>query len=498
MGRRFTYSSMLLLLVLLISGTVNAQTINLRGKVSNQIGKPIANAIISLVGQKVKDTTSADGSYSIASTAISAPPLLKPNTTNITMYKDFLDFSLQKAAPVKIDIFDVKGKLLKKVVMQNAQTGFYRFNLAENSRAEKLLIVRAAIGKEYLTFRYFPLSSSASIVTSTFASTEHNGNNLAKITAIDDTLKATATGYTAKAVAINNYDQQLNITLDTIGGNGARPSAGCGKAKTMADSVVGTIKIGNTNRSYILNIPKDYDPNHPYALWFAIHGRSGTALGVARGSAGTNYGYFGMRKLANKDKSTTIFCAPDGIGTMWASGDGDIQFFRTMIKNFENDLCIDQSRIFAAGFSMGGSMSYALACAMPDTFKAIAMHSGGGMSGCVRPSGNPGKMPIFITHGDPDGTNVWPNFGFPQIKDLAERDGCDPLDIPNLVKQNPPKDDMHPVCFEYKNCDPGFPCKAYIFKGGHTPSPGPVKGNDWGEASTWVPDSTWNYFKQFY
>jgi predicted esterase len=329
-------------------------------------------------------------------------------------------------------------------------------------------------------------------------------NRLAKVYAVGDTLRVAASGYTTKSTAITEYDQVLNITLDTIGGAAAKPSAGCGKAKTIADSSTGSISIGGGARTYILNIPKDYDMNHPYVLWFAIHGRGGDALGVARGSAGTNYGYFGVRKFANKDKGTTIFCAPNGAGGGWGSGNSDLQFFREMIKKFTNELCIDQSRIFASGFSMGGSMSYALACAMPDTFRAIGMHSGGSMSGCSRPPNNPGKVAMFITHGVKDGTCGWPGLGFGQLKDLAERDGCTAMDVPSMVKPTDPVG-MNPDCVNYKNCDPGYPCRACIFydanqspTGAHTPSPGPVKGNDWGEAGTWVPESTWNYFKQFY
>jgi hypothetical protein len=46
--------------------TVNAQTtVNLSGTVSNQAGKPIAGAIVSLVKQQLKDTTGTDGAYNI-------------------------------------------------------------------------------------------------------------------------------------------------------------------------------------------------------------------------------------------------------------------------------------------------------------------------------------------------------------------------------------------------------------------------------------------------
>lgn len=468
--------------------TINAQTINLRGVISNNAGKPINKAVVTLTGQGLKDTTGTDGKYLISNGTPVIMPLLVPQNEVIVLDKGFLEFSLPEPSPVSIQVFDIKGKFLKKETQKSISTGFYRFNIREIAPAAEVLIVKASIGYKEISFRYLPLSNQRSVITAQSENSLYNVGQLSKIAVVGDTLKTAASGYTTKSIAITSYNQELNITLDTIGGGGAKPSAGCGKPKTIADSV----RVTLNGKYYILVVPKDYDQNHPYALWFAIHGRGGDALGVARGSAGTNYGFFGMRKLANKDKSTTIFCAPDG-GGGWGGGASDLQFFRAMINRFTTDLCIDMSRIFAAGFSMGGSMSYALACAMPDTFRAICMHSGGGMSGCD--GSHRGPVPIFITHGTVDGTNTWPGFGFPQIKELAERDGCTAIDIPSLAK---PVDDMHPVCFDYKNCKEGFPCRACIFRGDHTPSPGPIKGNDWGEAATWVPESTWSYFKQFY
>ena len=143
---------------------------------------------------------------------------------------------------------------------------------------------------------------------------------------------------------------------------------------------------GAGNREYYIRLPDDYDPNHPYALWFANHCLNGSAENVAHSEPDNraNYEYFGMWKLANPagGKSTTIFVAPQGISAGWGQGAKDLAFFRAIMSKFESELCIDTSRIFASGFSMGGSKSYALACAMPEKMRAIAMYSGGSMSGC--------------------------------------------------------------------------------------------------------------------
>jgi hypothetical protein len=492
-------SRLAVIISMLIGVTVNAQVINLRGTVSNQAGKPVANAIVTLVGQGLKDTTGSDGAYSIInSTSVVTPVTLIPRVQTIVLEKGFLEFSVPNSSPVRVEIFDVQGALLKREVLRNAFKGFYRYNIEENFRTAKLLIVKTSIGQDEFTFHYLPMHNGKYSVNQSSGNSTQVPGGLAKVAAISDTVKTTATGYLANVKAITSYDQQLNITLDTAGGNAPKPSAGCGKATTIAlnKDVYFTENAGSAgSRMYILRIPADYDPNHPYALWFTPHCLNGTAAGVAAGSAGTGYQYYGIWKFANPTggKGTTIFCSPQGIGNGWGQGANDLTFFRYMINKFENELCIDKSRIFSEGFSMGGSMSYALACAMPDTFRAVCMHSGGSMSGCD--GSHRGPVPMFITHGTQDGTCTWPGSGQPQINDLANRDGCTTIDLASTCK---PTDNtgMTPVCAEYKNCRTGYPCRAAIFVGGHNPSPG-TQGA-WGEGNTWVPDSTWSFFKRFY
>jgi len=183
-------------IILLLGLSVNAQTtINLSGKVSNKAGNPIAGATVTLVKQKLNATTGADGAYSITGTTTSALPLLMPQNRTIFMGKDFLQFSLPYSSPVKIEIFDLKGNLLEKKLIRNAAAGFYRYNLEGNSHAANLLLIRASIGQDAATFQYLPSYSGKYMVNQSHASARIGENGLAKVAAIDDTLKTTATGF---------------------------------------------------------------------------------------------------------------------------------------------------------------------------------------------------------------------------------------------------------------------------------------------------------------
>jgi len=265
----------------------------------------------------------------------------------------------------------------------------------------------------------------------------------------------------------------------TGGGGDVVPSPGCGTSTSFSGESTNSINVDGQNRDYILRLPDDYDSSHPYRLIVSIHCLNGTAAGVASGSAGANYEYYGLWARAN---GSTIFVAPQGINNSWPGGNEP--FIGALVDMLKEDLCIDETRVFAEGFSMGGSMSYALACKFPDTFRAVAVHSGGSMSGCDQ--SNRGPVAYFMTHGNHDSVCTYPNYGVPQLNDFAERNGCDPMDMPTPTDNS----GATPVCVDFQNCDPAYPTRACIFVGDHTPSPP-------NERTTWVPDETWAFITQF-
>jgi poly(3-hydroxybutyrate) depolymerase len=475
----------------------DAQTINLRGKISNSTGQAVSGAVVSLSRQSLKDTTGSDGIYELKKANVSVIPLQTPLYKSISLKKNSLEFSLPEPSPVQIEIFDINGNRLKKKSIPTVSTGFYRFDIKENSLTAKLLVIRASIGPDGIVFRYVPSrNGTVSSFNTNIVETLSSCHQLTKITAISDTIKVSASGFNTKSVPVSNYDQTLNITLDSSNSNDAGRSAGCGKSTTLKNESRLKLSSGGKDREYIIRLPADYDQNTAYRLIVSIHCLNGTAAGVASGGSGNNYQYYGLWKFANptNGKGTTIFVSPEGLPAMgsglgWSnSGGSDVTFIRALVSKIETDLCIDTTRIFAEGFSMGGSMSYALACAMPKKFRAVCMHSGGSMSGCD--GTNRGPVPMFITHGTNDNVCKWSeHWGQDQINDLAKRNGCEEVDLFSTCK---PTDQtgMTPVTVNYKNCKPGYPCKACIFVGDHNPSPG-------GEKNTWVDDSTWNFFKQF-
>jgi poly(3-hydroxybutyrate) depolymerase len=276
------------------------------------------------------------------------------------------------------------------------------------------------------------------------------------------------------------------------GSSTATRSAGCGKSPTLT-SGSRTISSGGQNRSFMLRIPANYDNSHPYPLAFAFHWNGGTMGDVdGGGTSGYTWSYYGLREQADAStNSRMIFVAPQGNGNGWANSNGqDLTFVDDMMKQIEADLCVDTSRRFAMGFSYGGGMSYAIACARATTFRAVAVYAGAQLSGCTD-----GSKPIAYigVHGITDPTcNI---SGGRSLRDrFVKNNGCTAQSPPE-----PSEGSRTHVCTSYTGCASGYPVRWCAFDGGgHTPAPVDGQAMDSGGGDkTWTKAEVWKFFTQF-
>jgi poly(3-hydroxybutyrate) depolymerase len=482
------------LIFMLSALAVNAQTtVNLHGTVSNTSGKPIASAIVTLVGQGLKDTTGADGSYSITKGTVSAVPNLVPHAQTIFLNKNFLEFSLPNPASIGITIFDLKGNLLNKESLQRAAAGFYRFDVAKNIGSTKLLVVKASIGRDEVTLRSLPLHNGKFMVNQLNKTDVQFGKNgLAKITVISDTLKITAAGFQTKTVAITSYENQSqNISLDSNSNNGKNPpgpSIGCGKELSDLKSGTYTITSASLTRSYIIDIPADYNKNNPYRLIFAMHcmGSSDTAT--------KNQKYYEQKTYADNAKVPVIFVAPQGYtdSSPWRVNDNkDHIFFDDMLKLFKEKLCVDTTRIFCCGFSYGAMVSYSLSTDHQKQLRAVATYAPANWNIWL-PTNTHAPIAYYQTTGTTDNLCKYINDDAKKeggkycVLQHIEDNGCTaPATIPTATSTT------H-VTTEFPGCKEGYPVLFGSFQGGHSNSQ-----KDPGSSVNWIAKETWDFFMRF-
>ena len=128
-----------------------------------------------------------------------------------------------------------------------------------------------------------------------------------------------------------------------------------------------TFSHDNVNRNYLIYIPDSYDSEIDYPLMFLFHGFGGIASEFINTAD--------MRDLAESKNFIVVY--PQGLdlggtGSHWncsnPSADNksdvdDIGFIENLIDQLILDYpVIDSKRIYAAGYSNGGFMSYYLGC----------------------------------------------------------------------------------------------------------------------------------------
>ncbi len=269
------------------------------------------------------------------------------------------------------------------------------------------------------------------------------------------------------------------------GAAAGNPTAGCGKAPTLTSGTF-TIQSSGQTRSYILSVPGNYDQNHPYRLIFGLHWLNGTANDVATGgSDGAAWAFYGQKQLSN---NSTIFVAPQGINNGWANTNGqDLTLIDDLTRLIEGGLCVDTSQLFAMGWSYGGAMSYAIACARPTVFRAVVVYSGANLSGC---SGGTQPVAYFGIHGIHDSVLNISN-GRSLRDTFVRNNGCTAQS-----PREPAQGSLTHITTAYSGCRPGYPVQWAAFDGDHTPDP--VDGSTASSGiRTWTSGEAWTFISQF-
>jgi polyhydroxybutyrate depolymerase len=192
--------------------------------------------------------------------------------------------------------------------------------------------------------------------------------------------------------------------------------AGCasslaeGQTKTDAGTLADThsLTVDGVERSYVAHVPEGAAAALPETLpvLVVMHGAGGNG---AKAEAAT--GLSGLAKSRN-----FIVVYPNGTqaadieGQLAWNADGccgaprrtqvdDVGFISAMLDDVEKKFPVDASRIYFAGFSNGGMMSYRLSCELGDRVAGIAVVSGAfNVADCDRSE----TTDVLIIHGTGD------------------------------------------------------------------------------------------------
>lgn len=297
-------------------------------------------------------------------------------------------------------------------------------------------------------------------------------------------------------------------------------SSGCGTSTAHAsDAERHTMTVGGQERFYLLTVPPAHDGRTPLPLVLDFHG---LAEGAVVHTKMSNFG-----ALAKQQGFVVAF--PNGTGqpVKWdlsvpPKPNADLAFVSRLIGTLESDLCIDISRVYADGLSLGAFMTSFVACSLANRFAAVAPVAGITIFDGCTPSR---PVPVLAFHGTADpilrfngGVGAIPGItgpapgagatttttpaadlngaGYPAaVAKWAQRNGCDPTP----TDKNVSKEVIHRVY----HCPAGQDVEFYIIVGGGHAWPGSefsksiVSAVGYTTMDINATNLIWDFFKRF-
>lgn len=197
----------------------------------------------------------------------------------------------------------------------------------------------------------------------------------------------------AQTLATNNRDLQHQLAAAL-----APPSTCVAKTKLSAStSTRQSVQTRDGKREFTVHAPVNFENNRYYPLIFLYGGRGASPIDVEL--------TYGMNNLPAIVVYPFPTVSKDGDfaweGAPYSSDADDISFTRAILDKLEQELCVDETRIYATGFSNGGGFMSKLSCEMPDRFAAYVIIAGAMYSptGECKPSR---AAPLMTVHGDHD------------------------------------------------------------------------------------------------
>lgn len=140
-------------------------------------------------------------------------------------------------------------------------------------------------------------------------------------------------------------------------------------------------------RSYVVHVPDEINRETPLPIVLNLHGAGSNAI--------EQQFYSEMDSIATLEKFIVVY--PDGINGSWNIlsdlGTNDVGFISALIDTMAANYNIDLKRVYAAGMSMGGFMSYRLACQLNNKLAAI-----GSVAGVLAYPGCSPERPVPVCH----------------------------------------------------------------------------------------------------
>lgn len=272
---------------------------------------------------------------------------------------------------------------------------------------------------------------------------------------------------------------------------------------TAQQTANGSIIHDGIDRSYIIYIPENYNPEVAVPLLLNFHGYGSNAFEQM------NYGDF--RSIA--DTAGFIIVHPEGTLhngiTHWNVGGwtigstvDDIGFTNSLIDSLGLLYNIDNERVYSTGMSNGGFMSFLLACQLGNRIAAIASVTGSMTPETYNDCDPSHPTPILQIHGTADGTvpyngQLWTTAINDVLDYWVSYNNCNTtpeiIDIPDID----PNDGSTVEHFTWSDGDNSVNTEHFKVSGGGHTWPGSIFGGSGTNKDINASIEAWNFLSRY-
>ena len=231
-----------------------------------------------------------------------------------------------------------------------------------------------------------------------------------------------------------------------------------------------SIVVDGVERKYRTHLPSGYDDSQAIPLVLAFHFYGGSARMMEWLTR--------FNQIADEEGFIVVY--PEGYKSSWADGSGlfpadldyidDVAFTLALIDELKNQYNLDETRIYATGFSNGGFFVQRLACEATEHIAAIATVGASLATEMLGACAPDGAIPVLMINGMDDPSVTWE--GSPDSVPVPVTasywsivNGCDQEPIlttePDLAN-----DGTHAHKERYSNCQDDVEVILYAIEGG--------------------------------
>ena len=484
------------------------------GTVSDEEGKAIKDASVSLLKEGKTATTDDQGKFTIHEDEIVTPPdspdvAIHPAFRNsvgyVSINNGILSYSQSSTQPVQVKIFNSLGNQVFKKTLQGSGT----YDLSKGIKAQGTYFAQVSVGSAMQKFKFTTNGSYG-------GSLGMHAGSLMKDAQAGEAIRFIAEGFDTLTVQLGTLDTTLDVKLKKIEPpaptfkfgyalkNDPTPSKGCGKTSTLKEVATKSgaknykMTSAGLNRDFWVSLPQNYDNNKPYKILFAMHcmGSNAEEFATMSGNQDHPSPYYGQQKLDKNNEF--IFVSPHGDtdGMPWRTRDDkDHVFFGELLTLLEENYCIDTSRVFVTGFSFGAMVTNSLAQDFQDRIRAVAVFATADYN-IYLPTNKGKPIAWMAVHGKNDGTCQYNRARDSALKRILKNNGKADADgnFTDASAEKPQEvGGSGHLCYDFTTVDERFPVKFCSWNGQHQWTA--YDSGNW--QNTWVPEEVHKFFGQF-